>query len=77
MNRSYFPAKIDWGITLLLAGLAMVCLGLGVVCFWLPQPTYIGGISLLLTGALLQSIWMRTVYQIDARHIRIQCGPIW
>jgi len=77
MNRSLFPAKIDWGISLLLAGLAILCLGLGVVCFLLPQPTFIGGIPLLLTGVLLQWIWMRTVYQIDQQYVRIQCGPIW
>lgn len=77
MNRSFYPAKIDWGVSLLLAGQAMIYFGLGIVCFFLSPPTYIGGILLVLTGALLQSIWMYTYYKIDEQYLRIQCGPIW
>lgn len=77
MDRSRYPAKIDWGIYMLIAALAILCFGLGIVCFFLPPPTYLSGILLLLTGALLQSIWMYTVYTIDQQNVRIQCGPIW
>lgn len=77
MNRSLYPAKNDWGVSLLVGGLAILCFGLGIACFFLPSPTYISGVLLLLTGALLQSIWMRTYYEIDERHLRIQCGPLW
>lgn len=77
MDQSRFPAKVDWGISLLLAGLAILCFGLGIVCFFLPPPTYISGVLLLLTGALLQSIWMWTSYTIDQTNVHVQCGPIW
>ncbi|PQO27960.1 hypothetical protein C5Y96_16405 [Blastopirellula marina] len=77
MDRSRFPAKIDWGISLLIAGLAILCCGQGIVCFFLPPPTYISGVLLLLTGALLQSIWMWTYYTIDKQYVHVQCGPIW
>ncbi|QDU77290.1 hypothetical protein Pan97_43570 [Bremerella volcania] len=77
MNRSIYPARIDWGISLLFAGLAILSFGMGIVCFFLTPPTYIGGTLLLLTGALLQSIWMGTYYKIDEHYVRIQCGPIW
>ncbi|MFN3151135.1 PH domain-containing protein [Bremerella sp.] len=77
MNRVLFPAKIDWGVSVLLAVMAIFCFVLGIVCFFLPPPTYISGVLLLLTGALLQSIWMYTRYKIDEQIIRIQCGPIW
>lgn len=77
MKRTRYPAKIDWGISVLLAGLAILCIGLGIVSLFFPTPAYIGGMLLLLTGALLQSIWMRTVYKIDQRYIRVECGPLW
>ncbi|MBA2114375.1 PH domain-containing protein [Bremerella alba] len=77
MNESLFPAKVDWGVSLLLAGLAVLCFGFGIACFFFPAPSYIGGVLLLLTGALLQSVWMRTNYKLDELRVRIQCGPFW
>ncbi len=77
MSRTLYPARIDWGVSVLLAGMAIACLGLGLVSLFLPPPSFIGGIVLLMTGALLQSIWMRTYYQIDEEELRIQCGPLW
>lgn len=77
MNQPLFPARIDWGISLLLASLAIACFGLGIISLFLPPPSIVGGIFLLLTGALLQSIWMRTYYQVDQERVRIQCGPLW
>ena len=62
---------------MLLASQAIACFGFGIVCMLLPDPTYFGGIVLLLTGLLLQWIWMRTYYEITDQAIKVHCGPMW
>ncbi|MBI1246919.1 hypothetical protein GC197_03635 [bacterium] len=77
MQRQIFPARIDWWITLLLAGLAIATLSLGIAFFLIPDGSYLGGTLMLLTAALLQSIWMWTWYEIGETDLNIRCGPLW
>ncbi len=77
IKTTRFPAQVDLGISVLLAGMAIACFGLGLVSAFIPGSPYFAIVLLLLTGVLIQSIWMRTFYEITETHLRVQCGPFW